>query len=77
MVDVSESSLFGNSGELIREMRLLMWEQREEDRDMIEEVIQKLMNIWWEPISAELKIVSPFENISNGTTDSNGGSVPA
>ena len=77
LVDVSESSLFGNSGELIREMRLLMWEQREEDRDMIEEVIQKLMNIWWEPISAELKIVSPFENISNGTTDSNGGSVPA
>lgn len=77
LVDVSENSLFGNSGELIREMRRLMWEQREEDRDMIEEIMSKFMSIWFEPTNTQFKIVSPFETTSNGTTDGSGDAISA
>lgn len=62
LVDVSDSSLFGNSGALIKEMKKILWEAREEDRDMIEETFRKLLGKWKEPIENELEIISPFED---------------
>lgn len=59
LVDSSNDGLFGNSGEMLREAKIQLWESREEDRDMIEEAFQKLMNRFADTIEGELKIINP------------------
>jgi len=59
LMDISDNSLFGNSGELIREMKLMLWESREEDRDMIESIFSEIAGKMSEPIQ-ELKIINPY-----------------
>ena len=61
LIDVSESSLYGQSGELIKQMKLQLWESREEERDQIEEVFQLLISDFHEPILEDLKIISPYQ----------------
>ena len=68
LVDTSNDGLFGNSGELLREAKKQLWESREEDRDMIEEVFTKLMTNFEEPIVADLKIISPIADITTEKT---------
>ncbi|WP_431137476.1 hypothetical protein [Psychroserpens mesophilus] len=71
LIDVSESSLFGNSGELLKQMNLQLWTSKEEERDMIEEMFNKLMFNFVEPITEDLKIISPYatdeKSVDNGT----------
>lgn len=59
LVDVSDSSLFGNSGELIKQMKVLLWESQEEPRDMIEEAFNRITKNWKEELG-ELKITNPY-----------------
>ncbi|MDP2686449.1 MAG: hypothetical protein Q8O62_04455 [Aequorivita sp.] len=60
LVNPSESGLFGNSGELLREAKKQLFEDREEERDMFESVFNLLMKNFQEPIDS-LKIINPFE----------------
>ncbi|WP_048331004.1 phage portal family protein [Bizionia psychrotolerans] len=62
LIDVSESSLFGNSGELLKQMNLQLWESQEESRSMLSEAFNKLLSNWNEPINETLEVVSPFES---------------
>lgn len=61
LVDISESSLFGNSGELINSMNEMLYNSQEETRDMIEEALRRLMSKWTDTFSEELKIISPIK----------------
>ncbi|MFI8379614.1 hypothetical protein [Leeuwenhoekiella sp. NPDC079379] len=61
LVDSSNDGLFGNSGEMLKEAQKQLFESREEERDMIEEVFQKLLSNFHQPIAGELKIINPFE----------------
>lgn len=59
LVDVSESSMFGQSGELFKQARIILWESREEARMMMEEVFNSLAQRFTEDIP-ELEIVPLF-----------------
>lgn len=70
LVDTSNDGLFGNSGESLREAKMMLWESREEDRDMIEEMFQKILSNFHKPIDSELKIINPYQEqiIETNTT---------
>ncbi|MEM9076297.1 MAG: hypothetical protein AAGC43_04620 [Bacteroidota bacterium] len=68
LVDTSESSLFGNSGELIKEMKKMLWESKEEERDMIEEAFKRIMQNWTEEMPEELKIINPYVDATTNST---------
>ena len=69
LVDSSNDGLFGNSGEMLKEAKKQLWESREEDRDMIEEVFQKLLTKFHTPLEGDLKIINPHkEQITEGNT---------
>jgi len=61
LITNDDSSLFGNSGQLLKEMKLQLWESREEQRDMLEEAFNKLMYNFKEPITEDLTIINPFK----------------
>ncbi|WP_418513709.1 hypothetical protein [Corallibacter sp.] len=60
LIDTSNDGLFGNSGEMLKEAKKQLWESKEEERNQIESVFQKLMKNFAEPITEELQIISPF-----------------
>lgn len=62
LVNPSDNSMFGNSGEMLKQAKLQLWESREEDRNQIEEIFNKLMTAYKAPIQ-EVAIVSPYEEI--------------
>ncbi|KQC33406.1 hypothetical protein AAU57_08825 [Nonlabens sp. YIK11] len=69
LVDSSNDGLFGNSGEMLKEAKKQLWESREEDRDMIEEVFQKLLSKFHSPLEGELKVINPHaEQITEPNT---------
>lgn len=59
LVNPSDNSMFGNSGEMLKQAKLQLWESREEDRDQLEEVFQKLMESYKEPIQ-NIEVVNPY-----------------
>ncbi|OCK42528.1 hypothetical protein BA195_10150 [Tenacibaculum soleae] len=59
LVDTSSDGMFGNSGEMLKQAKLQLWESREEERNQIEEIFQKLMSNYAEPIEGELIIINP------------------
>lgn len=61
LVSPTDSGLFGNSGELIRSAKEMLWEEREEERDKIEEILTRLMQEFKEPITEPIKIINPHE----------------
>lgn len=69
LVNPNDSGLFGNSGELLREAKKQLYDDREEERDMLEEMFQDLMENFAEPLNGELKIINPFEGSNNEITD--------
>lgn len=64
LVDNSDSSLFGGSGELLREAKLQLWESREEDRDQLKGAIKMLIDRFDKSKvtmnSSSLKITNPY-----------------
>jgi hypothetical protein len=61
LVSQTDNSLFGSSGEMLKEAKLQLWESREEDRDQFEEVFSDLMKKFKKPIEGKLSIVNPYE----------------
>ncbi|OAB78778.1 hypothetical protein [Cochleicola gelatinilyticus] len=68
LIDSSESSLFGNSGALLKSMKLQLWEAKEEERDILEEALSMLMNRFHIPIEGKLEIINPYEQIIESET---------
>lgn len=62
LVNPSDNSMFGNSGEVLKEAKKQLFESREEDRDQIEEVFIMLMKKFQKPVEG-LKILNPYEEV--------------
>ena len=62
LVNGSESGIFGNSGELVRQGRMMLYESQAETRDMMEESFKKVLKNWKESITEEIKIINPYVN---------------
>lgn len=62
LVNPSDNSMFGNSGEVLKEAKKQLFESREEDRDQIEEVFVMLMKKFQKPVEG-LKILNPYEEV--------------
>ena len=60
LVSQTDNSMFGQSGELLKEAKIQLWESREEDRDQLEEVFATLMKGFKEPIASGLTIINPY-----------------
>lgn len=62
LIGDTTESVFSNSGELIREASKILWEDREEDRNLIEATINTLMaNFHESGYRQEYKIISKYE----------------
>ena len=53
LVKKSDNSVFGNSGELIVQAKLQLWEEKEEERMIIQEAFEKIFSRWHEPINPD------------------------
>lgn len=74
LVSQTDNSLFGSSGEMLKEAKLQLWESREEDRDQFEEAFSTLVkNFDKEKISIEesLKIINPYIEEDSGEVNIN------
>lgn len=71
LVAQNENSIFGNSGELLNQAKLQLWESREEDRDQLEEVFNNIMEGFKKPIE-KIKVINPYENLTNSKTEFDG-----
>jgi len=61
LINPSDNSLFGNSGEFLKEAKRQLWESREEDRNQFEEQFSLIMKKFAKPIDAGLSVVNPYE----------------
>lgn len=63
LLDSSEgSNLFGNSGELIRQMKIMLWENRDEERSLLVDAFSLITENFSQEVG-ELEIESPFEEV--------------
>lgn len=62
-----DGSMFGNSGELIKQIQLQLYNSREEERDMFEELFNKLMSKFQDkPLKGvELRVINPYTETTN------------
>ncbi|MCG2611506.1 hypothetical protein LZZ90_08295 [Flavobacterium sp. SM15] len=51
LVNKSDNSIFGNSGELLKEAKLTQWEKKEEERNIICEAFKLIFNKFHQPIN--------------------------
>tara|TARA_R110000822_G_scaffold75692_3_gene182109 strand:+ start:837 stop:1949 length:1113 start_codon:yes stop_codon:yes gene_type:complete len=63
LVSNNDNGLFGNSGELIKSMKIMLFESREEERDMLVEAISKIMDNWHSGSVNNLEIINPYTEI--------------
>lgn len=66
LVNPSDNSLFGNSGEVLKEAKKQLFESRSEDRAQLEEAFVFIMENFTKPVSG-LEIINPFEEIEEPT----------
>jgi hypothetical protein len=66
LVSQTDNSVFGNSGELIRQAKIQLWENKEEERELVEDSFRELMKNFSTPLE-NLKIYDEFNN-STGTS---------
>lgn len=60
LVNPSDSSMFGNSGEVLKEAKKQLYEGRKEDRDQLEEAFSYLMSRFTDPVT-DLEVINPYE----------------
>lgn len=53
LVEDSDSSIFGNSGELLKVAKQTFWEDKEEERTIISDVFKRIFSRWHEQINPE------------------------
>ena len=51
LIEDSDNSIFGNSGELIIQAKKMHWENKEEERNIITEAFQTIFSRWHQPIN--------------------------
>jgi hypothetical protein len=71
LIDNSDNSIFGNSGELLKQAKIMHWENKEEERNIIVDAFKNIFSKFHEPINTnnnwniipmvEIKITSPNE----------------
>lgn len=66
LIKTNESSMFGNSGEAIREMKRTYWENTTKERDLLTSVINHLLSYSQDFLSL---IVQPVKLIEDATTN--------
>lgn len=71
LVSQTDNTLFGSSGEMLKEAKLQLWESREEDRDQFEEVFASLMKLFQEEkrIKEGLQVVNPYIEVKETTEE--------
>jgi len=75
LLDLSDNTLFGDSAAMIASMKNILWESREEDREMFEELFNLIGTHWTDDTYPKaLKIgspviINPDTTIENGDTD--------
>ncbi|PZR11192.1 MAG: hypothetical protein DI539_20870 [Flavobacterium psychrophilum] len=47
----NDGSIFGQSGELIKQAKKMHWENKEEERAIIQEAFERIFSLWHEPIN--------------------------
>lgn len=62
LVSQNDNSLFGNSGEMLREAKLQLWEHKEEERIQLQEVFSLLVDKFQEGKfkDADIEVVNPY-----------------
>lgn len=62
LINPSDNTMFGNSGEMLREAKLQLWETRKEDRNQLEEAFAGIMEKFSDDKAIEggLAIVNPY-----------------
>lgn len=63
LVNPNNDSMFGNSGELLREAKKEMFYSRSEDRDKLEEVFKMIMAGFANPVNG-LSVLNPYEELN-------------
>ena len=61
LVSSNDSGIFGNSGELIKQGRVMLYESQEETRDMFQEAFSGVLANWKDDITEEVVIVNPYQ----------------
>lgn len=62
------ASLFGNSGELLKQAKATHWENKEEERNIITEAFQTIFSRWFEPINpANNWTITPIITLESNT----------
>lgn len=70
LMEESDNSIFGNSGELIIQAKKMHWENKEEERTIITEAFQTIFSRWHEPINLNNDwTITPILTLDNGTTN--------
>ncbi|MEJ4088236.1 hypothetical protein [Galbibacter orientalis] len=57
LIDNSDNSIFGQSGELLKTAMLQHWMNKDEERMIIEETFQKIFNYWHEEIDVNQLVI--------------------
>lgn len=65
LIEDSDNSIFGNSGELLKAAKLMHWENKEEERNTISEAFQKIFSKWHEPLNVENWNIIPILTLEN------------
>jgi hypothetical protein len=68
LVSSSDKSVFGDSGALLKEAKIQLWESRKEVRNQFEEVFGYIMARFSEPVN-DLKIINPYEEVTDEVTE--------
>jgi hypothetical protein len=71
LIDDSDNSIFGQSGELLKVAKQTFWEDKEEERNIISEAFQRIFSRWHEPINPDnnWNIIPKITLPSNTTPD--------
>lgn len=70
LVNSSDNSIFGNSGELLKQAKLTHWENKEEERNIISEAFQMIFSRFHLPINPSnnwniIPIIQPETSVTN------------
>lgn len=70
LINPTDTGIFGNSGEMYKSIKQILWEEKEEERMKIEEVLTKVMNNYKEPLSGRVDILQVRESAKPETNES-------
>lgn len=66
LINPTESGLFGSSGEMYRAVKDILWEEKEEERMKIEEILTSILNNYKTPFTGKVDII---RNVEKKTTN--------